>query len=68
MLASTKLATAYAIFALIATSANIAAQGLVIRIDSDSFAILISVLLGTGVGLVIEYALDKRYIFRREAL
>lgn len=64
MLASTKLASAYAIFALIATSANIAAQDLVIRIYSDSFAILISMLVGTVVGLVIKYALDKRYIFR----
>ncbi|WP_254795620.1 GtrA family protein [Atopomonas hussainii] len=64
MFASTKLAINYAIFALIATSANIGAQDLVIRTYSGAFNILASVIVGTGVGLVVKYILDKRYIFR----
>lgn len=65
--ASSKLAISYAIFALIATAANIGAQDLFIRAYSGAFAILTSVVLGTGVGLVVKYILDKRYIFRFRA-
>ena len=57
----------YLIFALIATAVNIAAQDIVIRNYIGAFDILISVVVGTGVGLVIKYILDKRYIFRFRA-
>ena len=67
MLVSTKLAIKYAIFALIATAANIGAQDLSIRAYSGTFGILASVIVGTGVGLVVKYFLDKRYIFRFRA-
>ena len=67
MFASSKLAINYAIFALIATAANIGAQDLVIRTYSGAFDILASVIVGTGVGLVVKYILDKRYIFRFRA-
>ncbi len=67
MFASTKLAINYAIFALIATAANIGAQDLVIRTYSGAFDIPASVIVGTGVGLVVKYILDKRYIFRFRA-
>lgn len=64
MFASTKLAISYAIFALIATAANIGAQDLAIRIYSGAFGIAASIVVGTGAGLVVKYFLDKRYIFR----
>ena len=67
MLVSTKLAIKYAIFALIATAANIGAQDLSIRAYSGTFGILASVIVGTGAGLVVKYFLDKRYIFRFRA-
>ena len=67
MFASTKLTINYAIFALIATAANIGAQDLVIRSYSGAFDILASVIVGTGVGLVVKYILDTRYIFRFRA-
>lgn len=67
MFASTKLAIYYAFFALIATAANIGAQDIVIRNYSGAFDILASVVVGTGVGLVVKYILDKRYIFRFRA-
>lgn len=67
MFALTKLAISYAIFALIATAANIGVQELVIRTYSGALDILASVLIGTGVGLVVKYILDKRYIFRFRA-
>lgn len=62
-----KLAINYAILALIATAANIGAQDLVIRSYSGPFGLLASVVVGTGIGLVVKYALDKRYIFRFRA-
>lgn len=55
------LACSYAAFALLAMAANIAVQDCIVRIDGN--AILVSVLVGTGAGLVVKYVLDKRYIF-----
>ena len=57
----------YVIFALIATAVNIGAQDIVIRNYIGTFDVLISVVVGTGVGLVVKYILDKRYIFRFRA-
>lgn len=59
-----KLAITYVILALIATTANIGAQDLVIRGYSGAFDVLLSVAVGTGVGLLVKYVLDKQYIFR----
>ena len=62
-----KLALLYAFLALIATATNIGAQDLVVRHYAGTDAVLISVMTGTGVGLVVKYVLDKRYIFRFRA-
>jgi len=59
-----KLAITYALLALIATAINIAAQDIVVRIYDGRFSIALSIIVGTGAGLVIKYVLDKRYIFR----
>jgi putative flippase GtrA len=67
MFAPSKLAINYAIFALIATAANICTQDLLIRSYLGAFDIVVSVIVGTGVGLVVKYILDKRYIFRFRA-
>ena len=58
-----KLAITYAILAFIATVANIGSQDVVIRIYGGPYDILLSIIVGTGVGLVVKYVLDKRYIF-----
>lgn len=62
-----KLTITYALLALIATAINIAAQDLTIRAYHGPFAILVSMIVGTGIGLVVKYVLDKRYIFRFRA-
>ncbi len=59
-----KLALNYTIFALIATIANIGSQDLFLRWYHYHYAIILSVLVGTIVGLVVKYWLDKRFIFR----
>ena len=64
MLASTPLAIRYGIFALIATAANIGTQDAFTRTYIGPGHIALSIVLGTGVGLITKYLLDKRYIFR----
>lgn len=53
----------YALFAAIATVANLAVQRLVMRLGEQTPVFLAAVFLGTLVGLVIKYVLDKRWIF-----
>jgi putative flippase GtrA len=62
-----KLTLTYAFLAFIATMTNIGVQELVIVSYSGAFALLLSVVAGTGVGLIVKYALDKRFIFRFQA-
>jgi putative flippase GtrA len=57
----------YVFFAILAIFANIGSQEIVVRAYSGEFEILTSVILGTGVGLIVKYILDKRYIFRFRA-
>mgnify|MGYP006279799045 CR=1 FL=1 len=67
MFAPYKLPIKYAIFSVIATVANIGAQDLVIRANIGDFELYISLVVGTGVGLVVKYVLDKHFIFRFRA-
>ncbi len=60
----TKIALMYTIFALFATMANIGSQEVAITLYQGSFAVMLSILVGTAVGLVLKYWLDKRYIFQ----
>jgi putative flippase GtrA len=59
-----KLAILYAIFASIATVTNIGAQDLSLHVYAGAYALPVSIFIGTGVGLVVKYVLDKRYIFQ----
>ncbi|GEP60761.1 GtrA family protein [Reyranella soli] len=62
-----RLAIVYAIIALIATAANLAAQALAVRLWTGPWQIELSVLVGTAVGLVLKYLLDKVFIFNFKA-
>lgn len=62
-----KLAVIYTLLAIVATVANIGTQDIVIRLYHGGYAITLSILVGTGVGLLVKYALDKRFIFRFKA-
>ena len=61
------MALKYTIFAILATLANIGSQDLAVRLYSGEYSILLSVFFGTGIGLVVKYILDKRYIFGFQA-
>lgn len=62
-----RLVIVYALLAVIATAANIGAQDLALRIYGGAYAIGVSVLVGTLVGLLLKYVLDKRFIFGFQA-
>lgn len=54
----------YSLFCIIATLANLAAQRLVLAFGAQEGQLLwLAILVGTGVGLVVKYWLDKRWIF-----
>lgn len=59
----THLALRYAAFAAIATIANLAAQRIVLAIVDMRGELAAAIVAGTGVGLVVKYVLDKRWIF-----
>jgi putative flippase GtrA len=52
----------YILFCVIATLANLAAQRVVLGLG-DETVLWGAILVGTGVGLVVKYLLDKRWIF-----
>jgi putative flippase GtrA len=53
----------YVAFAIAATAGNLATQRLVMGVADEALAFHLALLAGTLVGLVIKYALDKRWIF-----
>ena len=59
-----RIALLYTIFAVISTICNIGGQDAAIRVYTGPYAVAFSVFVGTGVGLVVKYLLDKRWIFK----
>ena len=57
------MALKYGLFAALATLANILSQDLSIRLYHGPYDLLLSIFIGTLVGLVVKYVLDKKYIF-----
>jgi len=57
------LAIRYAAFAAIASVANLATQRLIFATTDLEIRFLIALVAGTGVGLVLKYVLDKKWIF-----
>jgi putative flippase GtrA len=53
----------YTFFAILATLANLAAQRAVLWFGDSGTLFALAVGTGTGVGLVLKYFLDKRWIF-----
>jgi putative flippase GtrA len=53
----------YVAFAILAITANLAIQRAVLTIDNSAFGFALALLMGTAVGLIVKYLLDKRWIF-----
>jgi len=62
-----RIGVLYAVFAALATFANLGAQAMVVWLYRGAYAIEISILAGTAVGLLVKYILDKRHIFGFQA-
>ena len=58
-----RIVVLYALFATIAIAANLSSQLLMTTLYKGPFAIAISIVVGTLVGLPIKYVLDKNFIF-----
>lgn len=63
-----RLTLAYALFAALATMLNLGSQWLLLRLWSwaglgPRLSVWAALVCGTGVGLIVKYVLDKRYIF-----
>ena len=53
----------YIIFAIIATIANLLTQRLILSINNSIFFYFLAIFLGTLIGLLIKFFLDKRWVF-----
>lgn len=62
-MSSQMLVLRYALFAVIATLSNLATQRVVLQVSETGAYFVAAVGMGTIVGLVIKYLLDKRWIF-----
>nr|WP_068302994.1 GtrA family protein [Pararhodobacter sp. CCB-MM2] len=53
----------YSAFAIVATIANLGAQRAVLTLGEGPLLFTLAIIAGTGLGLVVKYILDKRWIF-----
>lgn len=60
---ATSIAVMYTLFAAFSTVLNIGAQMISILIYTGIYAIELSILIGTAVGLPLRYFLEKKFIF-----
>jgi putative flippase GtrA len=58
-----KLALRYAVFAILAITANLFIQRLIFLLGENTKVFLLAIGSGTLAGLVVKYILDKRWIF-----
>ncbi|WP_233880330.1 GtrA family protein [Paraburkholderia flagellata] len=65
-LSRTRLVFWYATFAALSIGANLGSQSIAFHLYQGMYAVPLSVCIGTGVGLVVKYLLDKAWIFRYE--
>lgn len=57
------LVALYAFFAGIAILVNLGSQAIVVALYAGAHVVELSILVGTGAGLLVKYILDKRHIF-----
>ncbi|MEX3900106.1 GtrA family protein [Paraburkholderia sp. BR10954] len=63
-MSASRLVIFYSLFAGLSILANIGFQKISLLVWSGVFSVPLSVVVGTGVGLVVKFALDKIWIFR----
>lgn len=63
MKTAARIAWIYALVSTLASAANLGTQALYIWAYSSSYAVVLSVLVGTLMGFPIKYVLEKKYVF-----
>jgi putative flippase GtrA len=63
---NTTLVLSYSFFALITTIVNLGSQMVSVACYKGAYAIPASIFIGTAIGLLMKYVLDKRYIFKAQ--
>ena len=63
MKAAARIALAYALVSGLATAANIGTQAVSMWVYSGTYAVALSVLVGTAMGFPIKYVLEKKHVF-----
>jgi putative flippase GtrA len=53
----------YTLLAVIATAVNIGFQDVFVRLHDGIYSVPLSMVVGTGAGLLTKYILDKKFIF-----
>lgn len=58
----------YSLFAIIAIAANVLSQELALLFYRGAHELLIAIAVGTAVGLVVKFLLDRKYIFKADTV
>jgi putative flippase GtrA len=58
------LVLSYSLFAVIATIANVASQEISLLFYRGPHELMVAIPVGTAVGLVVKFLLDRKYIFK----
>jgi len=58
----------YSLFAVIAIAANVLSQEFALLFYQGAHELLIAIPVGTAVGLVIKFVLDRKYIFKADTV
>lgn len=62
------LTVKYSVFAVISTVLNIFSQYISLTVYKGAYDLYLAILIGTLVGLLVKYILDKKYIFYYNAI
>jgi len=62
------LPLSYCLFAIIATAANLLSQEFALFFYRGSHELLIAIPVGTAIGLIVKFLLDRKYIFKADTV
>jgi putative flippase GtrA len=63
-----KIAILYGLFAIASIATNIGVQVISIAVYHGGYAVYVSLFIGTGVGLITKFLMDKHFIFRFKSI
>ena len=61
------LALIYSFFAIVAIATNVLSQEITLLLYSGPYELALAILMGTAVGLVVKFLLDRKYIFQADS-